>query len=320
MDEFIAHWTQCNVYLGAQPLVVVVAPEPASAPAPPPVTLAAFSLLRTGLLANQQAVQAALNGVQIARSTLAVTKNRLLTILELFRGTMAAFYQGTVYADARPGLPQPGDGQDRFCQPMMDAVSLWQRMNAGPPVPGVTLPLVLPDGQNVDGMRTALATLQAQYAAERTAVQEVTLARAVRNQSQDAIYKVLKAYRQTVPPRLVLHPVMVETMPRLAPLPGHTPQPVQASAVLVPPDESKVVYEASAEPTLAHYVLEGCNGEEFHEEDAVVVATHAPGEPREFLVRFGLTQPGTAAAFKVFVVLTTGNRAGSAAVVVRRPL
>ena len=61
------------------------------------------------------------------------------------------------------------------------------------------------------------------------------------------------------------------------------------------------------------------NARTYHKGDAVTLATHAPAEPREFVTGFGLTQPGTQAAFKVFVVLDTGNEAGSAAMTVERP-
>jgi len=60
-------------------------------------------------------------------------------------------------------------------------------------------------------------------------------------------------------------------------------------------------------------------GEEYQEEDAVVIATHGPNEPREFVSTFGLTQPGAQIALKVFVILTTGNEAGSAPLLVTRP-
>ena len=39
----------------------------------------------------------------------------------------------------------------------------------------------------------------------------------------------------------------------------------------------------------------------------------------EFLTNLGLTQPGTRVLLKVYVVLTTSNEAGSAAMVVVRP-
>ena len=37
------------------------------------------------------------------------------------------------------------------------------------------------------------------------------------------------------------------------------------------------------------------------------------------MVPFGLNQPGAEVALKVFVILTTGNEAGSAVLLVQRP-
>ena len=41
--------------------------------------------------------------------------------------------------------------------------------------------------------------------------------------------------------------------------------------------------------------------------------------PREFITPFGLNQPGARVALKVYVILNTGNEAGSAAMFVQRP-
>ncbi len=51
-----------------------------------------------------------------------------------------------------------------------------------------------------------------------------------------------------------------------------------------------------------------------------MIATNAPGAPREFVVPFGPNQPGAKVALKVFVILTTDNEAGSAAMFVERPV
>ena len=59
-------------------------------------------------------------------------------------------------------------------------------------------------------------------------------------------------------------------------------------------------------------------GDHYDEEDAVVIATNAPGAPREFITPFGLNQPGAKVALKVFVILTTDNEAGSAPMLVER--
>jgi hypothetical protein len=76
---------------------------------------------------------------------------------------------------------------------------------------------------------------------------------------------------------------------------------------------------ASPEATLAGYELRGNPGDDYDDDDAVTITTHTPTDPREFVTGFGLTQPGTRASFKVFVVLQTGNEAGSASMTVERP-
>ena len=164
-----------------------------------------------------------------------------------------------------------------------------------------------------------MSALQFDYADEDLKDQNVVLARARRDEIQDDAYTIMKAYRENVPGDLMSFPTLVETMPRLSPLPGHTPQAVNASAVFEAPDQSKVVYNASADPMLAGYQLRGNVGTDFHDDDAVVIATNEPGAPREFLTPFGFNQPGVHVALKVYVLLTTGNEAGSAAMFVQRP-
>jgi hypothetical protein len=70
---------------------------------------------------------------------------------------------------------------------------------------------------------------------------------------------------------------------------------------------------------LHSYELRGNVGEDYSDEDAVVIATNLAEAPREFVTTFGLNQPGARIAMKVYVVLTTGNEAGGAAMLVQRP-
>ena len=133
-------------------------------------------------------------------------------------------------------------------------------------------------------------------------------------------YEVMKSYRIAVPTRSGQFPVLVATLPRLTPEKGHTPEPVNASAVFEAPDKSKVAYAASADADLLRYELRGNPGTEYDEDDAVVILTNLPAAPREFVSDFSLTQPGAQVALKVYVVLTTGNEAGSVTLHVQRPL
>ncbi len=203
---------------------------------------------------------------------------------------------------------------------MRDVASLWNKMNAAPAPAGVTLPLVLADGTTIADFNDLANVLRDQYVAEAAARQETILVRRRRDGSKELAKAVMVAYRTVVPSRCAEFPELVETLPRVSPLPGHTPDPVSASAVFEAPASAKVVYDASADATLDHYELRGNPGSDYKEDDAVVIANNLPADPREFLTTFGLTQPGAQAAFKVYVILTTGNEAGSAEMVVTRPL
>ena len=86
------------------------------------------------------------------------------------------------------------------------------------------------------------------------------------------------------------------------------------------PNAPKVVHDASTDAMLHSYQLRATVGDHYNEEDAVVIATHGPNEPREFITTFGLNQPEAEVAFKVFVILTTDNETGSAALLMERPV
>lgn len=312
MDEYWASWAMCNQTLGESPLVIRL-PDASS------VTLEQFDELRTALQNQQFAVQGKLARVVLSRGAIDQRKDALLKQFNAFTGTLDAYYQGTRYLAVRPLAPGIGDGPDKFTGPLLDAASLWAKVNAAPAPAGVTLPVVLADGTDQEDFAAAVAVLETLYKAAREAAQELALARADREFLQERAYAIMKAFRQAVPVRLAAHPALVETMPRLTPLPGHTPEPVKAEASLVAPDRIKVTYGKSEDPTLYRYQLRGNVGAEFNHRDAVVIATHEPGAPREFVVAFNLTQPGTKVALKLYVILTTGNEAGSATMVVKRP-
>ncbi len=312
MDEFLAHWQQCNTALGASPLII-------AKPGGTATTRALFDAVRTQLLTAQTSVQSALNDQQIARGDINIQKAALLALFNQFTGMMEAYYQGTKFYNAKPLAPVVTEGQERFSRPMVDAMTLWEKMNAGAPPAGVTLPLTLAGGVDQGGFASSVATLQVAYSAEANAEQSAVLSRTERDSVQANAYDLMKAYRLAVPPRLAQHPNLIETLPKLTPEPGHTPDAVDASSSYIAPSTSHVVHEASSDPDLSHYELEGTNGDEFRGDDAVFLGRHEPNEANEFTVQFGLTQPGTAVALKVYVVLKSGNRAGSATMVVQRP-
>jgi len=312
MNEFIAHWGQVNAAIN--PDLTVPAPDGTA------MTLSGFSGLRDSLQAQFQILVGFLNDKEIARGSIRLLKEKMLAHFNEFNAMLDGYWAATPFINARPYAPSASDGMEAFLAPMRDAASLWEKLNAAPAPAGITLPLALSDGSVADSFLDLISELQAAYVTEAGANQNAVLARSQRNEIMATAKAVMVSYRKVVPARCAQHPTLVDTLPAVTPPPGHTPDPVHASAVFQAPDQAKIVYDASAEATLARYELRGNPGEKYEEEDAITLATHSPADAREFLTGFGLTQPGTQASFKVFVILETGNEAGSAAMTVERPL
>ncbi|MFM8468714.1 MAG: class I SAM-dependent methyltransferase [Limisphaerales bacterium] len=166
-----------------------------------------------------------------------------------------------------------------------------------------------------------LASITSLLDPPRTAIKEqyLKLARSQRDALMRTIYEALKAYRLAVPARLPNNAPLLETLPKLTPDPGHTPDAVNASAVFVAPDQFRVVYDASTDADLKEYQLRGNAGGTFKSEDAVVIATNGPSATREFLSGFALTQPGAKVSVAVYVVTNAGNERASAPMTITRP-
>ena len=312
MSEFQGHWEQANGLL-SQPLVLVLPSDRST------MTLPQFTALRTSLVTQQGTVQSRLTTVQIIRGGITLKKADLIKKINLFNSRLDGYFQNTDYYESRPLAPSLNDGQGVFNDTLRAVLSLWQQINDGPAPAGVTLPLVLGDGTNYGAFASAVSALQFAYNDEGIKEKYVSVARSRRDRLQDRAYEAMKVYREGAPDKFVLHPELIDSLPRLSPLPGHTPQAVNASAVLEGTNQSKVVYDASTDSMLESYELRGSAGDEYNDEDAVVIATNEPGAPREFITPFGLNQPGAKVALKVYVKLTTGNEAGSAAMFVQRP-
>ncbi len=312
MNLFLAHWASVNTALGV-PLVVVKEDGISS-------DRTGFLNVRDALQGNNATVIDKLNDVQITRGDIENLKAPLLARLNEFTGLLDAYWAATGFINARPKAPNMSDGQERFLAPMHDMASLWLKLDAAPAPGGVTLPLTLSDGTVQADIAAQIGVLQTKCALLATCEQAVTLARADRDNNKLAAYEVMKAYRKAVPPKCRQQPALVETLPRLTPEDGHTPEPVNASAVFEAPDKSKVAYDASDDAALERYELRGNPGTEYDDDDAVVIDTNLPADPREFLTNFALTLPGAQVALKVYVVLDTDNEAGSATMVVTRPV
>ena len=317
LTEFQTHWEDVNAERGTAGALVLSNGD----------VLATAGSLKVELLAIEGQLQQRRNDQQIARGGLNARKTQLLYWFGRWAEVFDAYFAGSQWRDARPLAAQFSSTAEEFARPMLDVEDLWERFDAlsGAQVPpGLNLPIVLL-GATTEQLTlvqfTALIAELRGFADDETrAACRLKRSRSRRNFLQEQAYALMKLYRQAMPTALPSTDALQEALPRLNPADtGSTPEPVNASAVYVGGTQSKTVYEASTAGDLKEYQLRGVAGDEWNEEDAVTIATHAPGAAREFTVDFGLTQPGTAVALKVYVVTLTGREHGSAPLVVRRP-
>lgn len=304
-NEFLSHWQLVNTNLGVGNEVTLAGG----------IGIADLTTLRNSLQAKRDELENTLNVVEIASATIKLKKQSLIERFQQFAAKVRSQYPGQPFEGALPDQPGLSDAESKFTQPMADVLSLWNLILAS----GATLTLV--GGYDNTDFSDELGFLREEYITWLDAQTVTRVVRSERNVLQDEIYPILKQYRAALPGYFAAGSVYIDTMPRLTPLPGSTPDAVNASAVW-DADETKarIEWEASDNAHLKEYEVRYTPGDDYDEDDEVVVATILPNAPRELLTDAGLTQEGASSSFKVYVMLTTGNEKGSATMVITRPV
>jgi hypothetical protein len=305
IEEFLAHWARVNADAAAGGGLETRDGK----------TRADLVALRTTLNDSLSDVQDKLNGKEIDRARVENAKGGLLArSQELGRRLRGMLPVDSPYLKALPEMPLQSSAQEAFLKPVRDCFNLWTR------VAGAGMVFKLSENFALADYETALDALVELYGVLNTAIMDLKLAREMRNKLQTAARALLGGYRPAVEGLFAPDSPLVLTIPLLSPKPGHTPEPVAAQAVYdAAANESVITFTESNEADLAEYQVRGVPGAEYDGEDEVVLATIPKGAPREYRTDFSLSEPGTAASFKVFVVLTSGNEAGSNTVTVARP-
>lgn len=302
VNQFLAHWAHADVESGG-PVVLAGG-----------VNRASLEALRGTLNAQQTALIDKINGREMARGGIQQQGGALCERLKQFNGRVRVLFPVGRFVEALPGVPDVAAALDKVLGPMDDAVAIWSAIEAA----GTSFVLA-GDYARAD-FEIDLAALKTVYAEYRAALIAVKLARGARNETQDAIYPILKQYRQAVPTYFGEGSVLANSLPRLTPKRGHTPEPVAAQASWdAERQRAKITWEPSEEATLKRYQVRVCRGPSYDEDEAAVLANVDPEAPREVFTLDGLPQPGSQASYKVFVILTTDNERGSPPVTVTRP-
>jgi hypothetical protein len=304
-EEFIAHWGLADAALGAGNEIVLAGA----------VNLAGLTAKKAALVTKRTLLQTKLTELEVARGDIEVRKLALLNVFGKFVDRVRALYPGTKYERALPTSPGINDSLGLFTDPMDSAAALWKLINDDPGLPDILIMGVT---------QTQFATQSTDLKTAFTTRTNVTIAsdvtREERNDLQDEVYAILKNYRQALPTHFATGHALADSLPRLTPEPGSTPEAVTVNGTYVPAQtKAQIVHTKSTAPDFAGYELRMTPGPDYSADDDVVVATSSDINSLEFLTDAGLTTPGMKAAFKVFVKTTTGNEKGSNTVVITRP-
>ncbi|MEQ1858811.1 MAG: hypothetical protein ABMA13_02635 [Chthoniobacteraceae bacterium] len=309
--EFIEHWGEVEEVVGAGNLML-----------PEGTTLPQLENWRDLLDDLRDEVTDAGVDRTVAREDLNSSILSLRARLIEFNARVRSDFAGKAFARSLNEAFAIGDGEAGVRQSLRAMERLWTKINAmaSPPV-GVTLPMTLLGGYTLAGFEMAREALRSDYGALSAVEVDLRVAREERNDMQDIIYPVLKAYRMKVPASLPAGHALIDSLPALTPsTEGHTPDAVTASGVWnAGTGKADLTWTESTDSMLAEYQVRGVPGEVYDSDDEVVIATVPAGGARAFATDFALGSPGAVATFKVFVVLTMGRERGSDAVVVLRP-
>jgi len=307
--EFIDHWEAVNTRLGAEMMLSGGA-----------------SVGELGdQLANLEGARGTVTdrGVDraLARESLDDLIRKLQGKLVEFNARVRSDFAGTKWERLLSVAFAVGDAEDAVRDGTRRFAYLWGKVNAvtSPPA-GVTLPMVLQGNYSLSVLGTDLTALGGLYADLTHAEEDLKQAREARNDIQDVIYPILKAYRMKVPTVLPANDSLIDSLPSLTPPAGHTPDAVALQGTWNAAEaKAEFTWEESTEAQLSRYELRGVPGDEYNAEDEAVLATVAAGETRAASSAFALGSPGLTASFKIYVVLQDGHEKGSEAVTVHRP-
>ncbi len=310
MDEIGLHWADVNAALGGTTATDLKLEG---------------ALSRAGFMTAKDVLDAFLIGFEDLENAREIgagardnLKGTLRQKLGQFRGMLRAVLPTSKYAAAAPALPNFGADETKFLSPFDDAVSLWLRINADTTIAGFTPPLVIA-GLTQALFAADLLACRAAYHAIREAENNLNVARKERQTLLDDARERMVQYRAAVEGIFgPTHPLTL-SLPALSAAPGSTPDASTLSGNWnATTSEADLAWTVSDDPNLHNYQLRMSPGATYDADTATVVA-NIPAGTLTLSTTTGLNNSGDVASFKLFVLLTTGNEAGSNTITITRP-
>ena len=322
-QAFHSHWGDVDAALGApNPLVLAGYLVKSTSP----VTRAAFKGWYDELMAARTKVEEVGVDLDLARGALADLRAALAVRVLQFNKAVRGNIPDTRYARSLPEVPNEFTNATDFLNAVTRVRKLWLAIN-GDLLLGLSLPLTLEGGYTVETFEQAYKGvtppmgLQGLQEKMSDALSQLKLERESRNDLQDRLYELLKAYRQVVATKFPAGHAILDALPALTPAPGSTPQGVTVTGVWdATAGKAKIEVQGAVPANAAVLEVRGVPGLDFDGDDEVTLGTIPLGGPLVFLTDSFHGVPGQSGAYKVYVKTAEGNEAGSNAVTVTRPV
>ena len=259
------------------------------------------------------------NGITLATTARDNRKLPLRDRVIEFREAVQYRLKGSGYAMSLPDTPHPDASEQKYLKALDDMADLWVRINADATLPNFIPPLLLRGSFTLALFQTGLATLRTDFKTLTEAENGARLGRNERDLLLPPLRNRFSQYREAIGVEYgPTHP-LTTSLPSVYPLPGSTPDGVTLTGGWNPDDDqAEFHWPASTNPNFDHFQLRKSNGSSFDAATATVVGNFPLGTI-SLVTTVGLENLGDVASYKLFVVLTTGNEAGSNTVTVTRP-
>jgi hypothetical protein len=339
-DEFLTHWQGVNDAMN--PAFVTVVPEGKTAA----VSQGDLHTLRDLYFTVQSqagtspvldppapqypSVTALRNQEEQGRAAVAEGREQTVEIVASFNRKVRGSMGHTTFPEGLPALPAATDGLKVILNAADDVFDLWVKINGlavGPLfAPPLTIPVSVP-GTN-DTLLLTIAAATTRVDALRTGAADIVSAEnglSVMRPHRDNIWEreirpILLAYVKKIQGDFLPESPFVVSLPRIYPLPGHTPDAVNLTGGFdEPTNQGQYFWSPSSDPLLSHYELRQSPGPEYDSDASTVIATIPPAGPLSFNTTAGFETPGQTSSAKLYVVLSTGNERGSNTVTLTRP-
>ena len=310
MTEFELHWGSVNAALGGAPATDFELLGD--------YTLADFSADKAAVVTALSDQEGLDNNVDFARSDRDQTRTDLRQRLILFRETAKALLPGSRYLRALPDTPAEQAEAQKLLDAWDDIAHVWAQINTDQP-PEIAPAMQLRGGYTLAQFQTEVGTMRTRYDAVKAAERAAGDGRGQRDELLQAAYTRMVQYRERLPVTLDPGDPLLASMPQVTASPGSTPDAVTLSGQWnSSPGSGLLTWNESTSPNLDHYLVRFSPGATYDSGNSSVSANLPPGTTVHETLD-GLASPGDTASFKVFVVLTTGNQAGSNTTTITRP-